>query len=68
MSDRMQTTTNTNRVELIQQDMDRVRRQAEHMRNRAIGQAMRDIHTSAAAFMGHLRLPRRLTGRTQGKR
>ncbi|MFO7858979.1 MAG: hypothetical protein R6V11_08685 [Ectothiorhodospiraceae bacterium] len=68
MSDRMQTTGNSNRVQLIQQDMDRVRRQAEHMRNQAIGQAMRDIRTSAVELMGNLRLPYRHSGRAERKR
>lgn len=50
--------TRVNNVRAQQQDMDRIRRQAEHMRNQAIGQAARDIRSSARQLMGNLRVPR----------
>ncbi len=61
--------TRTNNVRAQQQDMDRIRRQAEHMRNQAIGQAVRDIRSSARQLMGNLRVPvsvSRRAGRRQG--
>ena len=55
--------TRTNNVRAQQQDMDRIRRQAEHMRNQAIGQAVRDIRSSARQLMGNLRVPASISGR-----
>lgn len=55
--------TRVNNVRAQQQDMDRIRRQAEHMRNQAIGQAARDIRSSARQLMGNLRVPRTVSRR-----
>lgn len=66
MRDRTEMTT-ANRVQSVQRDMDRVRRQAERMRNQAIGQAVRDMGTSARQFMGNLRLPSSIARRVAGQ-
>lgn len=58
--------TTANQVQSVQRDMDRVRRQAERMRNEAIGRAVRNMGTSARQLMGNLRFPRSIVRRVAG--